>query len=325
MDGMSQAFQLETEPTTQQTLKTSIGCVGVGLHTGRKVSMTLHPAPVGSGIVFRRTDLGVTIPARYEHVVDTRLCTVLGLPGRPEARVSTVEHLLAALFGSFVYNVVVDIDGPELPVLDGSASSFLFLIDCAGIVAQGAPVPVIEIQRAVRVEQGDSFAELRPDWAVSAGGLELSASIAFDAPAIGRQAFSLRLTREGFRYELAQARTFTQASEVEQLRSAGLALGGSLSNAIVVDGASVLNPGGLRMPDEFVRHKVLDAVGDLCLAGAALRGRFISHRGGHALNNRLLVELFSSADNWRLVPPAAGTATMAGWQDGRLPAAAAPV
>jgi UDP-3-O-[3-hydroxymyristoyl] N-acetylglucosamine deacetylase len=297
------------------------------LHTGRKVSMTLHPAPAGTGIVFRRTDLGVSIPARYDHVVDTRLCTVLGPPGRPEARVGTVEHLLAALFGSFVHNVVIDIDGPELPILDGSSSSFLFLIDCAGITEQDAPVPVIEIQRAVRVAQdeGDGFAELRPDWAVSAGGLELSASIAFDAPAIGRQAFSLRLTRETFRYELAQARTFTLASEVEQLRAHGLALGGSLSNAIVVEGATVLNPGGLRMPDEFARHKVLDAVGDLCLAGAALRGRFISHRGGHTLNNRLLLELFSDSANWRLLPTAAGAATMAGWQDGRLPAAAAPV
>jgi UDP-3-O-[3-hydroxymyristoyl] N-acetylglucosamine deacetylase len=308
----------------QRTLKASIGCVGVGLHSGRKVSMTLHPAPAGAGISFRRTDIGAVIPARYDHVVDTRLCTVLGLPDRPEARVGTVEHLLAALFGSFVQNAVVDIDGPELPILDGSAGSFLFLIDCAGVVEQGAAVPVIEVLRAVRVEHGGAYAELLPEWAVGAGGLELGASIAFDAKAIGRQAFALRLTRDSFRYELARARTFTLASEVEQLRASGLALGGSLSNAVVVDGASVLNPGGLRMRDEFVRHKILDAVGDLCLAGAALRGRFMAHKGGHALNNRLLRALFADSANWRVVPSTSGAATMAGWHDGHLAAAAAP-
>jgi UDP-3-O-[3-hydroxymyristoyl] N-acetylglucosamine deacetylase len=301
MDGLPNTFPLPSElwsmPSRQQTLKAPISCVGIGLHAGAKVRMELQPAPVGTGIVFRRTDLGVDIPARFDHVVDTRLCTVLALPGRPEARVSTVEHLMAALCGASVTNVIVAVDGPELPILDGSSASFLFLIDCAGIVAQDAPSMVIDVLRPVRVEQDDAFVELRP----CATGFELSVAIAFDAPVIGRQALSLRFSADSFREDLARARTFTQAREVEHLHAAGLALGGSLDNAVVVDGARVLNPGGLRMADEFVRHKMLDTVGDLALAGAALRGRVVSSRAGHALNNRLLHALFADDRNWMLI------------------------
>jgi len=299
MDGLPQTL-LQLTPTAQCTLKSSICCVGIGLHSGQRVRLQLLPAPVGTGIVFRRTDLGVDIPARFDHVIETRLCTVLGLPDLPGVRVGTVEHLMAALAGAGVTNAIVELDGPEVPIHDGSAASALFLIDCAGTVQQTELASAIEILRPVRVENGEAFAELRP----FPLAFDMAMSIAFEAAAIGRQALTLRLTPESFRAELARARTFTLASEVSQMREAGLALGGSLENAVVVDGARVLNPAGLRMSDEFVRHKLLDAVGDLALAGAPLRGRFVGHRTGHTLNNRLLRALFADPANWRVQPAA---------------------
>ena len=279
----------------QRTLKAAIGCVGVGLHSGCRVEVTLRPAPAGSGVVFRRVDLGLDLPARFDHVADTRLCTVLALPDRPDVCVGTIEHLMAALSALGVGNVVVEVDGPELPVLDGSAAPWLFLLDCAGLAALDAPASVVEVLRPVRVEDGEAFAELRP----SRSPLDLTMAIEFDAAAIGRQALTLQLDEGAFRQELAAARTFTQVHEVAGLQAAGLARGGSLDNAVVVDGARVLNPAGLRMTDEFVRHKMLDAVGDLFLAGAALQGRFVGHRSGHALDNRLLRLLFADPANWR--------------------------
>jgi UDP-3-O-[3-hydroxymyristoyl] N-acetylglucosamine deacetylase len=306
----------------QRTLASAIGCVGVGLHSGRKVSLTLIPAPINSGVVFHRSDLGVDIAARFDNVIDTRLCTVLGHPAQPDIRIGTVEHLMAALSATGVTNVRVVLDAPELPILDGSAANFVFLIDCAGVVPQDAPAPAIEVLRTVRVENNGNFCELRP---APGSGLDLSVSIAFDAAAIGRQAFSTTLSADGFRADIARARTFTLAGEVTQLQASGLALGGSLDNAVVVDGDRVLNPGGLRMPDEFVRHKLLDAVGDLALAGAAIRGRFVSHRGGHALNNALLRGLFADRANWRpLVGDHGAASPMAGWHQSHLQAAAAP-
>lgn len=292
-DGEQVSFGLDLP--RRRTLRAPIDCVGTGLHTGARVRVRLCPAPAGSGIVFRRTDLGVDIPARYDCVIDTRLCTVLASPERPDVRVGTVEHLMAALAGCGVTDVTVDVDGPEVPVLDGSASPWVFLLDCAGRVALDAAPRAIEVLRPVRVQEGAAFAELRP----GADGFDLALSIAFDAPAIGRQSLTLRLGEEAFRRELSHARTFAQVHEIEGLRAAGLARGGSLDNAVVVDGAAVLNPAGLRAPDEFVRHKLLDAVGDLALAGAALRARFVGHRSGHALNNRLLRALFADAANWR--------------------------
>jgi UDP-3-O-[3-hydroxymyristoyl] N-acetylglucosamine deacetylase len=280
----------------QRTLRSSIGCTGVGVHTGEAVSLTLRPAPAGHGIVFCRTDLDITIPARFDQVVDTRLCTVLGLPGRPEARIGTVEHLMAALAGAGIDNLLVEVDGPELPILDGSAAPLLFLIDCAGLETQEVPAPVIEVLRAVRVTEGPAFAELRP----AGPGFALAMAIDFKAEAIGRQALTLHLDPDSFRAELASSRTFADAADIARLRQAGLAQGGSLDNAVVVDGPRVLNPGGLRQPDEFVRHKLLDAVGDLALAGAVLCGRFIGHRSGHTLNNRVLQALFADGDAWRL-------------------------
>jgi UDP-3-O-[3-hydroxymyristoyl] N-acetylglucosamine deacetylase len=294
-----EAFAGPVSPPRQRTLKRPIGCVGVGLHCGQRVQMTLNPAPVGSGLVFRRIDIApapIDIPARFDHVVDTRLCTGVASADRPDVQVGTVEHLTAALYGCGIDNALIELDGPEVPILDGSSAPFVFLLECAGFVEQDAPRAEIEVLRPIRVASGDAYAELRPH---SGPGLAMALSIAFDAPAIGRQALSLRLTPDAFRHELARARTFTLIHEVAQLQAAGRAKGGSLDNAIVVDQARVLNPGGLRMPDEFVRHKLLDAVGDLALAGAAVRGRFVAHRSGHTLNNRLLCALFADAGTWR--------------------------
>jgi len=299
MDGLPRNLVPGPTNRRQRTLKASIGCVGVGLHSGLRVNITLQPAPPDHGIIFRRTDLGIDIPARFDHVVDTRLATVLGLDGA-SARIGTVEHLMAALAGSAIDNVLVEVDGPEPPILDGSAAPFVFLLDCAGTVEQSAPRPVIEVRRPVRVSDGAGFVELRPARPGDTG-LDMALSIEFDAPAIGRQAYSLGLTPESFRQELAHARTFGLAEEIDQMRAAGFAQGGSLDNAVVVDQARVLNPAGLRMPDEFARHKLLDAVGDLALVGAELCGRFTAHRSGHALNNRLLHALFSDAAAWRVI------------------------
>jgi UDP-3-O-[3-hydroxymyristoyl] N-acetylglucosamine deacetylase len=336
MDGLAHGFTLQTQPTAQHTLKQPIDCVGTGLHSGRKVSLRLLPAAADTGIVFRRTDIAggpVDIPARFDHVVDTNLCTVLALPERPETRTGTVEHLMAALVGAGISNAVVELDGPEVPILDGSAEPFSFLIGCAGTLEQNAAAPVIQVLRPVRVEQGEAFAELRPivgdATMAQAPVLQASVSIAFDATAIGRQALSLPITPASFRNELARARTFAQMQEIEQLHAAGLALGGSLENAVVVDGDRVMNPDGLRMRDEFVRHKLLDVVGDLGLAGATLQARLVAHRPGHALNNQLLRALFANAANWRWASVAAqvqpgGTTGLPVWQETRLPVAAGP-
>ncbi len=317
--------------TSQRTLRAAIDCVGIGLHSGVKVKLALLPALPDTGIVFRRTDLpgSPDLPARFDHVVDTRMCTVLGHPDHPECRVGTVEHVMAALAGCGIDNAVVALDGPEVPILDGSSASFVFLIGCAGQVEQDAPSSGIEVLRPVRVSQGAAFAELRPhsphrdsdhDTGHDRRGFDMAMSIRFDAPAIGHQAFSLQLTSASFEQELARARTFTLAGDVARLQASGLARGGSLDNAVVVDEARVLNPGGLRMPDEFVRHKLLDAVGDLALAGARLQGRFTGHCSGHALNNRLLHALFAQRANWRRREATAHDGALA-WMPGALHAA----
>ena len=307
MDGLPPDLPARCAPGRQHTLKTAIGCVGTGLHSGRRVAVSLRPAPPGHGIVFRRTDLGRDIPARFDHVADARLATTLALPDAPEVRVGTVEHVMAALAGLGIDNVLVALDGPELPILDGSAAHFVFLIDCAGIAEQNAPREVIEIRRPVRIADGAGFVELRPA-ARAAGpyvfGLDMALSIDFAAPAIGRQAIALRLSPDSFRRELAAARTFGLAEDIAALHAAGLARGGSLDNAVVVDQDRVLNPGGLRMEREFARHKLLDAVGDLALAGCAIEGRFIAHRSGHALNNQLLRTLLADRSAWHTMTDA---------------------
>jgi UDP-3-O-[3-hydroxymyristoyl] N-acetylglucosamine deacetylase len=306
------------ETGRRRTLKAAIGCVGVGVHSGRRVSLTFQPAAPGTGIVFRRLDLdGAEIAARWDNVIDTRLCTVLGDVARPELRIGTVEHVMAALSGCGIDDAVVELDAAEVPILDGSAAPFVFLIDCAGTVTRPGLSQVLEVLRPIRVQDGEAWAELAPN-----GGrrFEVEMTIDFRAPAIGRQHLTEKLTSHAFRTGLAGARTFALAEEVEQLQAAGLGLGGSLSNAVVVDGEKVLNPGGLRRPDEFVRHKLLDVVGDLALAGVPLRARFTGHRSGHALNNRLLRTLFADSAAWRLISPAmAGEGALV-----PLPAAAAP-
>ena len=278
--------------TAQRTLKAPIGCVGTGLHSGEQISLTLRPNAANGGIVFRRSDLGIDIPARFDHVADTRLCTILETQG---ARVGTVEHVMAALAACGVDNAIIEVDGAEIPVLDGSAAPFVFLIDCAGTVEQDAVARAIEVRRVVRVEDAGSFVELHPS---GTPGLDIDVSIAFAAAAIGQQSLSMHLTETSFRAEISAARTFAMASDIAGLQAIGLARGGSLDNAIVVDDARILNPAGLRMPDEFVRHKVLDVIGDLALAGAAIHGRLVAHRPGHGLNNRLLRALFADAANW---------------------------
>ena len=309
MDGVARIALAETAsigfaPWRQRTLKTAIGCVGVGVHSGKDARLTLRPAPADHGIVFRRTDLGRDIPARHDTVIDTRLCTVIADPGMASARVGTIEHLMAALAGACIDNAIVEIDGPEVPILDGSSAPFAFLLDCAGTQEQAAPRPVIEVLRPVRVEAGEASASLEPLPAVLRGQmptLDMRVSIDFTAPAIGRQSVAMRLSPDNFRQTIGRARTFALANEVEQLRAAGLAQGGSLDNAVVVDGATVMNPGGLRMQNEFAVHKMLDVVGDLALAGAPLHARFTGNRPSHALNNKLLRALMADRSAWRSV------------------------
>ena len=286
----------EAAPAPRRTLKAAISAVGRGLHSGAGVTLSLKPAAVNAGIVFRRTDLDVSIPARFDCVTDTRLCTLISAG---EAKIGTIEHLMAAVAACGVDDMLIEVDGPELPVFDGSAAPFLFLIESAGVAEHGGLRERLEILRPVQVEHNGAFAELRPHNQGGAG-FDVSLSIEFAASAIGAQAYSFHLSEEGFAQEIAQARTFTLLGEIEALRKAGLARGGSLANAIVVDDAKVLNPEGLRYADEFVRHKLLDVIGDLALAGAPISGRFIGSRTGHALNNQLLRALFADQANYRL-------------------------
>jgi len=297
MSSLRDRYQLAAvEGVSRCTLKAAIDCVGKGLHSGQDVWLKLVPAPVGAGVNFVRTDLGgVRIPALFDHVTDTRLCTVVSLG---EARVGTIEHLMAALAAAGVDDVTVEVDAPELPIFDGSAAPFLFLIESAGVAPHGGTREFIEVLRTVRVEANGGFAELRPH-APGGYGLDMSLAIEFEAKAIGAQAYTMQLSGENFARELAAARTFTLASEVAALQKAGLARGGSLANAVVVDGDKVLNPEGLRFADEFVRHKMLDVVGDLALAGAPVSGRFVGSRTGHMLNNMLLRALFAEQANYR--------------------------
>lgn len=281
----------------QKTLNSRINCSGVGLHSGRRVMLTIGPAPINTGIRFKRIDpagLGAVIPARWDHVVDTKLCTVIG--NEDGVVVSTVEHLMAAFSGLGIDNATIEIDGPEVPIMDGSADAFVFLLECAGIVEQSATRKRIRILSTISVGDERANATLTPAPCAS-----LDFALDFANPAIGRQEKSVRLGEDAFKRELSRARTFGFAEEVELLRKAGLARGGSLDNAIVIGADRVLNREGLRYGDEFVRHKMLDAMGDLYLAGASIEGRFLGTRSGHALNNQLLRALFATPDAWVLV------------------------
>ena len=276
----------------QRTLKTSINCSGVALHSGSKVSMTLFPAAADTGIIFKRTDIaghGAEIPALWDHVVDTRMCTTLG--NDDGVTIGTVEHLMAALAGCGVDNVRVELNGAEVPIMDGSSQPFVFLVDCAGVVEQDAPRRVIRILKTISVNDG--AARLSPG-----SHLSMDFEIDFDNAIVSKQTLSIGVVNGSFAKELARARTFGFLHEVEALRAAGLAKGGSLDNAIVVSGDGVLNEGGLRYDDEFVRHKVLDAIGDLYLSGAPIIGNFQGVCSGHATNNALLHALFADPDAW---------------------------
>src|SRR5258707_3034049 len=278
----------------QRTLKNPIHCRGVGLHSGIKVSMTLHPAAPGSGIVFRRTDAGgagAEIAAHWRNVVESSLCTTLS--NGEGITIGTVEHLLAALAGAEIDNVLIELDGPEVPIMDGSAAPFVFLIECAGIVEQDAPRRAIRILKSVSVGDGQKSATLMPD-----DGFSMSFEIDFASRAISRQDLSIVFDSDSFKSEISRARTFGLLHEVDRLRAAGLARGGSLDNFVVVSGDTILNDGGLRYADEVVRHKLLDAVGDLYLAGGPLIGHFHGLRSGHLLNRKLLEALFATPDAW---------------------------
>jgi UDP-3-O-[3-hydroxymyristoyl] N-acetylglucosamine deacetylase len=281
------------EGVRQRTLKSSVTCVGVGLHSGRPASMTLNPAAIDSGIVFKRTDIGgTTIPAKWDRVVDTRMCTTIG--DGNGVTIGTVEHLMAALAGCGIDNVVVEVDGPEVPIMDGSAQPFVSMVAAAGVVNQEAPRRVIRVLKTVSVESSDGKARLSPGSCLS-----LDVAIDFDSGAVSKQALSIGVVNGSFARELASARTFGFLHEVEQLWAAGLAKGGSLDNAVVVSGDNILNEDGLRFDDEFVRHKILDAVGDLYLAGAPIIGSFHGVRSGHATNNALLRALFTDRRSWK--------------------------
>ncbi|MDW7709152.1 MAG: UDP-3-O-acyl-N-acetylglucosamine deacetylase [Deferrisomatales bacterium] len=279
----------------QQTLKIPVSLSGVGLHTGQTVHLRLLPAASDCGVRFRRSDLtpAVEIPARSEHVVETTLATVLGKDG---AQVSTVEHCLAALYALGVDNCTVEVDGPELPILDGSAGPYAAAILGAGLRRQRGTRQVLRVEKPIRVENGDKFCILRP-----AEKFRVTYSIDFDGRFPGAQHYYLDVGPRTFATELAAARTFGFLAEVTYLRSVGKARGGSLENAVVVDGDRVLNPEGLRMPDEMVRHKILDAVGDLALAGRPVCGHLIVHKGGHALHDALVKALLANPDAWSLV------------------------
>lgn len=284
----------EVAPAREKTLRTSIGCVGIGLHSGAKVGLTLHPGEPGSGIRFTRQDLPGSLPIRahWQSVVATTLCTTLADASGP--RVATVEHLMAALAACEIDNARIEVTGPELPVMDGSALPFVFLIECAGIVEQDRPRRTIEILKRVAIGDDTRGAALEPD-----DGFVLDLGIDFEHPAIRSQRLSFTFEPDRFKHEIAAARTFGFAEAVEQMRAAGLARGGSLKNAVVIGPHGVLNEEGLRFADEFVRHKLLDAVGDLYLAGAPLIGRFTGRRAGHALHVELLRALFADPSAWR--------------------------
>jgi len=278
----------------QRTLSNSVRASGVGLHTGEKVNMTLRPAAKNSGIIFRRLDVKPLqhIPALAENVTDTILGTTIS---KKNASVMTVEHILAAFAGLGIDNALIDLDGPEVPIMDGSSASFIFLIESAGIEEQNASKKFLRIKKKVRVEEGEKFAELKPY-----EGYRISFEIDFDHPMIKSKLtkLSIDFSTLTFLKEISRARTFGFIKDVETLRSNNLALGGSLDNAIVLDDYRILNQDGLRYHDELVRHKILDVVGDLYLMGHILVGEFNGYKSGHELNNKLILKLYRDQTAW---------------------------
>ncbi len=281
----------ELRTTAQHTLATAIGCRGIGLQSGQKVALTLHPAPADSGIVFRRRDAGVEIAARWDNTAEAVLCTRLS--NGKGVTVGTIEHLMAALAGAEIDNAIVELDGPEVPIMDGSAAPFLSLIGRAGVAEQAMARCAVKILKPVSVSADGATAALFPD-----RGFSMSFEIDFANPLIRRQDMVLAFEAGTFKTELSRARTFGLLDDVEELRAAGFARGGSLANSVVISGDHVLNRSGLRYADEFVRHKLLDAFGDLYLAGGPILGHFRGVRSGHAHTRRLLAALFADPHAW---------------------------
>ncbi len=281
----------------QRTLKTVISATGVGLHTGQKVTLTLRPAAADTGIVFRRVDLPqpVTIKADPFQVTDTRMCSALEADG---VKVNTVEHLMSALAGLGIDNVYIDLTASEVPIMDGSASPFVFLVQSAGVEEQNAPKRFIRVKKTILIEDGDKWVKLEPY-----NGFRVTLSIDFKHPVFEHsgKAVTVDFADTSFIKDISRARTFGFMHEVEYLRNNGLALGGSLDNAIVMDEFRVLNTDGLRYDDEFVKHKALDAIGDLYMLGHPLIGSFTGHKSGHALNNQLLRGLLADQSAWEYV------------------------
>ena len=284
-------------PAMQKTLAKAVECSGIGVHSGEHVTLRLNPAPENTGIVFIRTDLvngARAIAARWDNVVDTRMCTVIG--NDHGGKVATIEHLMAALSACGIDNALIEINGGEVPVMDGSSTGFVFLLEVAGIVAQNASRREIEILETVEVKHNGKHARLSPF-----SEARYSVMIDFDRTPILTQSCDVVLSPATFKNEISRARTFGFFEDVEQLQKQGLGLGGSLDNAIIIKGDQILNKDGLRYDNEFARHKVLDAIGDIALAGMQVRGHFEGNCCGHALNNSLLRALFAQPSTWRII------------------------
>jgi len=283
----------------QTTLADRVEISGLGVHSAAPARIVIHPADSDSGIVFLRTGLAGgrerLIEAKWSNVTQTSLCTVIG--DATGASVATIEHLMAALAGLNVDNAMIEIDGPETPIMDGSAAQFVDAIDSIGLVTQARRRRYIKIVKPVRVEQGRSRAELRP----ASSGFQVDVEIDFDSALIGRQRFALGVDPQKFRREISRARTFGFVSDVKKLWQAGFALGSSLENSVALDGESILNPEGLRYADEFARHKALDAIGDLALAGAPIIGSYVASRPGHTLNRAMLAALFADRNAYEII------------------------
>ena len=281
----------------QRTIKKAFETVGIGLHSGRKVKLALRPAPVDTGIVFRRIDLNppVAIKAEPERVNDTRMATTLD---KGQAKIATIEHLMSALSGLGIDNCYVEVDGAEVPIMDGSGASFVFLIKAAGVEEQDAPRTCVRVKKSIEIHAGDKWASLEPF-----NGYKLSFAIDFGHPAIDATAQFVEVDFDNHTYinDVAKARTFGFVNDLEMLRSYGLAQGGTLDNAVVMDDYHVLNPDGLRSNDEFAKHKLLDAMGDLYVLGHPLVAHYKAFKSGHDLNNKLLRKLLSEPDSWEFV------------------------
>ena len=288
----------------QRTIRRSISCAGIGLHSGNKVTLSLKPAPANSGIRFRRSDLGgLEVPATIQHVGGNKLATGLT---RDTVRVDTVEHLLAALVSLGVDNAVVELNSPEVPIMDGSAAPFIYRIQEAGLKALPATRKYLKVLRPLSIARGDKRIALYPS-----DHFKVTYSIAFDHPLLRHQSRTIRMSEDAFVDEIAPARTFGFLKEVEMMRQQGLALGGSLENAIVIGDTGVLN-NALRFEDEFVRHKILDVIGDMALVGYPLIGHLVAHRGGHALHTEFAAKVLEERDAWTLVEAQPASAAAAG-------------